>query len=336
MAPGSRTRVVGIASGKGGVGKSSVTVNLAVALAAAGPRCRAARRRRLRLLGAEMLGVDRGPVAIDDLLVPPVVHGVRCLSMGFFVPDDQPVIWRGRCCTRRSSSSSSTSYWGEPDFLLVDMPPGTGDVALVDRPVPAADRDLRGDHAAARRPARRPALGLRGARSSSLPLRGVIENMSWFTGDDGARYELFGAGGGQALADELEVPLLGRVPLVPDVRVGWRRRRAGSCRRPRRRGGPALRLAGHVARRRSARPASTAASSTSADFADGLVPTSRPTRRASRLLDPTLQLRSLRLLHAGHLDIPSAVGRAERGRGLEMGPAEEDDISRKRRRRLFQ
>jgi ATP-binding protein involved in chromosome partitioning len=219
MAPGSRTRVVGISSGKGGVGKSSVTVNLAVALAAAG--------HEVGLLDADvygfsvprMLGVDREPAAIDELLVPPVVHGVRCLSMGFFVPDDQPVIWRGPMLHKALEQFLVDAYWGEPDFLLVDMPPGTGDVALslgqylprteivvVTTPPPAAQRV-----------AQRSALA---ARRLKLPVRGVIENMSWFTGDDGTRYELFGAGGGQALAEQLEVPLLARIPLVPEVRQG--------------------------------------------------------------------------------------------------------------------
>ncbi len=219
MVPGTRTRVIGISSGKGGVGKSSVTVNLAVALAARG--------HEIGLLDADvygfsvpkMLGVTRGPVAIDELLVPPVVHGVRCLSMGFFVPDEQPVIWRGPMLHKALEQFLVDAYWGEPDFLLIDMPPGTGDVALslgqylprtevfvVTTPQPAAQRV-----------AQRSAYA---AKQLSLPVRGVIENMSWFTGDDGTRYELFGAGGGDALASALEVPLLGRIPLVPAVRRG--------------------------------------------------------------------------------------------------------------------
>jgi ATP-binding protein involved in chromosome partitioning len=219
MAAGSRTRVIGISSGKGGVGKSSVTVNLAVALAAAG--------HEVGLLDADvygfsvprMLGVERHPVAIDELLVPPVVHGVRCLSMGYFVPDDQPVIWRGPMLHKALEQFLVDAYWGEPDFLLIDMPPGTGDVALslgqylprteivvVTTPQPAAQRVAQRSAFAARR--------------LKLPVRGVVENLSWFTGDDGTRYELFGAGGGQALADQLEVPLLAQIPLVPELRAG--------------------------------------------------------------------------------------------------------------------
>jgi ATP-binding protein involved in chromosome partitioning len=219
MVPGSRTRVIGISSGKGGVGKSSVTVNVAVALAAAG--------HDVGLLDADvygfsvpkMLGVTREPVALDSLLVPPVAHGVRCLSMGFFVPDDQPVIWRGPMLHKALEQFLVDAYWGEPDFLLVDMPPGTGDVALslgqylprteilvVTTPQPAAQRVAqRSAHAAKR---------------LKLPVRGVIENMSWFTADDGTRYELFGAGGGGQLADALGVPLLAQIPLVPAVRAG--------------------------------------------------------------------------------------------------------------------
>ncbi len=219
MVPSSRTRVVGISSGKGGVGKSSVTVNLAVALAAAG--------HEVGLLDADvygfsvpkMIGARHDPVAIDALLVPPVVHGVRCLSMGFFVPDEQPVIWRGPMLHKALEQFLVDAYWGEPDFLLVDMPPGTGDVALslgqylprteilvVTTPQPAAQRVAQRSAYAAKR--------------LKLPVRGVIENMSWFVGDDGTRYELFGAGGGVELADDLGVPLLGQIPLVPAVRSG--------------------------------------------------------------------------------------------------------------------
>ena len=219
MAPRSRTRVIGISSGKGGVGKSSVTVNTAVALARMG--------KDVAVLDADvygfsipaMLGVERDPIVLDDLVIPPSAHGVRCLSMGFFVPDETPVIWRGPMLHKALEQFLVDAYWGEPDFLLIDMPPGTGDVALslgqylsktevyvVTTPQPAAQRV-----------AQRSAYA---ARQLKLSVRGVIENMSWFTGDDGTRYELFGAGGGAQLAEELGVPLLGQVPLVPEVRVG--------------------------------------------------------------------------------------------------------------------
>ncbi|MGH9029766.1 MAG: P-loop NTPase [Acidimicrobiales bacterium] len=216
---GSKTRIVGISSGKGGVGKSSVTVNLAVALAASG--------HEVGLLDADvygfsvpkMMGVDRDPVTIEGMLVPPVVHGVRCLSMGFFVSEDQPVIWRGPMLHKTLEQFLVEAYWGEPDFLLVDLPPGTGDVTLslaqylprtevlvVTTPQPAAQRVAQRSASAARR--------------LKLAVRGVVENMSWFTGDDGKRYELFGSGGGELLADSLEVPMLVQVPLVPALREG--------------------------------------------------------------------------------------------------------------------
>ena len=190
----------------------------------------------------KMLGVTRGPVAIDDLLVPPVVHGVRCLSMGFFVPDEQPVIWRGPMLHKALEQFLVDSYWGEPDFLLIDMPPGTGDVTLsLGQYLPRTEIVVvTTPQAAAQRVAQRSAYA---AKKLKLAVRGVVENLSWFTGDDGTRYELFGAGGGQALADDLEVPLLGRIPLVPAVRVGRRHRRAGARGGSRRRSGPGLRRA---------------------------------------------------------------------------------------------
>jgi ATP-binding protein involved in chromosome partitioning len=196
-----------------------VSVNLAVALAAQG--------HEVGLLDADvygysvpmMLGVTHEPVAIDQLLVPPVVHGVRCLSMGFFVPDEQPVIWRGPMLHKALEQFLVDAYWGEPDYLLIDMPPGTGDVALsLGQYLPRTEIVVvTTPQAAAQRVAQRAAFA---AKRLKLPVRGVIENMSWFTGDDGTRYELFGAGGGQVLAESLEVPLLGRIPLVPAVREG--------------------------------------------------------------------------------------------------------------------
>jgi len=219
MVAGSRTRVVGVSSGKGGVGKSSVTVNLAVALAAAGFDVGLLDADVYGFSAPKMLGVDREPVQIDDLLVPPVAHGVRCLSMGFFVPDDQPVIWRGPMLHKALEQFLVDAYWGEPDFLLVDMPPGTGDVALsLGQYLPRAEvLVVTTPQPAAQRVAQRSAYA---ARKLKMAVRGVIENMSWFTGDDGTRYELFGAGGGGQLAAALEVPLLGQVPLVPAVRQG--------------------------------------------------------------------------------------------------------------------
>ncbi len=219
LQPGSATRVVAVSSGKGGVGKSSVAVNLAIALAQSG--------KTVGLLDADvysfsvptMLGREAEPVVLGDLVVPSAVHGVRCLSMGYFVPDDQPVIWRGPMLHKAIEQFVADCYWGRPDFLIVDTPPGTGDVTLslaqiapraevvvVTTPQPAAQRVAqRAAHA---------------SRKLKLAVRGVIENMSWFTGDDGRRYPIFGEGGGAQLAADLGVPLLGQVPLVPAVREG--------------------------------------------------------------------------------------------------------------------
>jgi ATP-binding protein involved in chromosome partitioning len=217
--PSSRTRVLALSSGKGGVGKSSVTVNLAIALSRQG--------HEVAILDADvygfsipkMLGIVQEPVVIDHMIVPPVAYDVKVISTGFFVPDEQPVIWRGPMLHKALEQFLTDVLWGEPDFLLVDMPPGTGDVALsmaqfapraevmvVTTPQPAAQRVAqRSAHA---------------ARKVNLSVRGVIENMSWFTGDDGKRYEIFGRGGGQLLADQLGVPLLGQIPLVTALREG--------------------------------------------------------------------------------------------------------------------
>jgi ATP-binding protein involved in chromosome partitioning len=139
--------------------------------------------------------------------------------MGFFVDEDQPVIWRGPMLHKALEQFLVDVAWDEPDFLLIDMPPGTGDVALsMAQYLPASEvYVVTTPQEAAKRVAQRSAYM---AKKINLPLRGVIENMSWFTGDDGKRYELFGRGGGEALAAELGVPLLGQVPLVPAVRSG--------------------------------------------------------------------------------------------------------------------
>jgi|HubBroStandDraft_6_1064221.scaffolds.fasta_scaffold90320_2 ATP-binding protein involved in chromosome partitioning len=219
LAPDATTRVIGVSSGKGGVGKSTVTVNLAIALAQAG--------HSVGLLDADvygfsvpkMLGTDHDPVILGDIVIPTSAHGVRCLSMGYFVPDDQPVIWRGPMLHKAIQQFLTDAYWGEPDFVLIDMPPGTGDVALTLAEVmPRAEIVVvTTPQPAAQRVAQRSAFA---ARRLKLSVRGVIENMSWFTGDDGKRYELFGAGGGATLAADLGVPLLGQVPLVNAVRLG--------------------------------------------------------------------------------------------------------------------
>jgi ATP-binding protein involved in chromosome partitioning len=216
---GARTRVLGISSGKGGVGKSSVTVNVAVALAKLGHEVAVLDADVYGFSVPKMLGIDQAPVVIDQMIVPPVAYDVKCISMGFFAGEDQPVIWRGPMLHKALEQFLTDVYWGEPDFLLVDMPPGTGDIALsVAQFMPRSEVFVvTTPQPAAQRVAQRSALM---ARKVHLGVAGVIENMSWFTGDDGKRYEIFGSGGGQLLADQLEVPLVGQVPLVTELRAG--------------------------------------------------------------------------------------------------------------------
>jgi ATP-binding protein involved in chromosome partitioning len=166
-----------------------------------------------------MLGIDRPPVVIDTLIVPPSAHGVKLVSMGFFAREDQPVIWRGPMLHKALEQFLTDVWWGEPDFLVVDMPPGTGDVSLsMAQFLPRAEVVVvTTPQPAAQKVAQRAAYM---AQKVNLTVTGVIENMSWFRGDDGKAYELFGAGGGQELADALGVPLLGQVPLVPELREG--------------------------------------------------------------------------------------------------------------------
>ncbi len=216
---GSKTRPLLISSGKGGVGKSSVTTNVAVALAQHGHSVGVVDADIYGYSIPRMLGTDRPPTVIDQMLVPPEKWGVRCISMGYFAPPGEAVIWRGPMLHKALEQFLTDVFWDDPDFLLIDMPPGTGDIALslsqylprgevyvVTTPQPAAQKVA--------------AMSAAMAEKVNLPVKGIIENMSWFTGDDGKRYELFGSGGGQELADDLGVPLLGQLPLVPALREG--------------------------------------------------------------------------------------------------------------------
>jgi ATP-binding protein involved in chromosome partitioning len=213
------TRVFAVASGKGGVGKSSLTVNLAVAMSRQG--------KRVAILDADvygfsvprMLGIDRTPLVIDSLLIPPEAEGVAVVSVGFFVDEGTPVIWRGPMLHKMLQQFVNDVWWGRPDVLLIDMPPGTGDVSLtLSELVPTAELVVViTPQPAAQRVAQRAAYM---ARRIKVHVAGVVENMSWFTGNDGERYELFGSGGGEMLAADLGVPLLGQVPLVPALREG--------------------------------------------------------------------------------------------------------------------
>jgi len=217
--PSSRTRVLLIASGKGGVGKSSVTTNLAIALAQRGKKVAVVDADVWGFSIPRMLGIDRPPVVIDQMIVPPEAHGVRCLPMGFFVEEEQPVIWRGPMLHKALEQFLTDVFWDEPDFLVVDLPPGTGDISLsLAQFLPRAELYVvTTPQPAAQKVAQRSAFM---AEKVRLDTKGVIENMSWFTGDDGKRYELFGSGGGQELADRIGVPLLARIPLVPALREG--------------------------------------------------------------------------------------------------------------------
>lgn len=219
MQPGSRTRVLGISSGKGGVGKSSVTVNTAISLARLGYEAAVLDADVYGFSVPKMLGITSQPVVIDDLIVPPVAHGIKVISIGFFVEENQPVMWRGPMLHKALEQFLVDVLWGDVDFLLVDMPPGTGDVALSMAQYLSRSEMLvvTTPQAAAQRVAQRTAYM---AKKVHLPLRGVVENMSWFTGDDGRRYEIFGSGGGAELAEALGVPLLGQIPLVPALREG--------------------------------------------------------------------------------------------------------------------
>lgn len=218
---GPRTRTIGIFSGKGGVGKSSVTVNLAVTLAERG--------HTVALLDADvygysvpkMLGLDAEPSPGEGgMVVAPEAYGVRCMSVGFLVDDDEtPVMWRGPMLHKLLEEFLTKVDWGEPEYLLFDMPPGTGDVALsMHNYLPQAEMIVvTTPQAAAERVAQRSASM---AAKINTPVLGVIENMSWFTGDDGKRYALFGSGGGETLAAKLGVALIGQVPFIPAMRHG--------------------------------------------------------------------------------------------------------------------
>ncbi len=216
---GSRTRVLAVGSGKGGVGKSSVTTNLAVALAENGHSVGVIDADVWGFSIPRMLGAEHSPVVIDQSIIPPSAHGVQAISMDYFVEEDQAVIWRGPMLHKAIEQFLTDVFWDDPDFLLVDMPPGTGDVAIsLSQFLPRAQVLLvTTPQPTAQRVAKR--AGLMAARVNQEVL-GVVENMSWFTGDDGTRYHLFGEGGGAALAEELDVPLLAQVPFLPAMREG--------------------------------------------------------------------------------------------------------------------
>jgi ATP-binding protein involved in chromosome partitioning len=210
---------IAVASGKGGVGKSTVAVNLAVALAQSGAR--------VGLMDADiygpniptMMGVERMPNPKEDKLIPAEAYNVKMMSMGFLVKPGQPLIWRGPMLNSAIRQFLSDVEWGELDYLIIDLPPGTGDaplslaqalplsgVVIVTMPQNVSLEDA--------------SRGLQMFAQLEVPILGVIENMSYLTLPDGTKMDVFGQGGGQQLANNYNVPFLGAVPLNPEVRVG--------------------------------------------------------------------------------------------------------------------
>jgi ATP-binding protein involved in chromosome partitioning len=214
------TTVIAVASGKGGVGKSSVTANLAVAMAAEGYRVGIVDVDVWGFSIPRMMGVSGQPVAFNNMIMPLESHGVKIISMGFFVPEETPVIWRGPMLHKAVQQFLGDVYWGDLDFLLADLPPGTGDVSIsMASFLPGANMlVVTTPQEAARKVAERAG---KMAVQTRLKVVGVIENMSYFVCPHcGERTSIFGEGGGQEAAETLGVPLLGRVPLVPALREG--------------------------------------------------------------------------------------------------------------------
>ena len=208
------TRVIAVASGKGGVGKSTLSANLAAAFAKLGQRA--------GILDADvyghsiphLLGIDQKPVAVDRMIVPPVRGDLHVMSIGLFADDNAPIMWRGPMLHKALEQFLSDVHWGELDTLVVDMPPGTGDVAIsIGQLLPRAEAlVVTTPQPAAQQVAVRAAVM---AQKTGMRIVGVVENMSWLVGTG---QELFGSGGGEALAAEIDAPLLARIPLDPALR----------------------------------------------------------------------------------------------------------------------
>ncbi|WP_420752511.1 Mrp/NBP35 family ATP-binding protein [Rhodococcus sp. O3] len=221
--PGSLTRVYAVASGKGGVGKSSVTVNLAAAMAARGLS--------VGVLDADiyghsiprMLGTDAKPTQVERMIMPPIAHDVKMISIAQFTQGNTPVVWRGPMLHRALQQFLADVFWGDLDVLLLDLPPGTGDVAIsVAQLIPSAEILVvtTPQQAAAEVAERAGSIALQ----TRQRIAGVVENMSWLELPDGTRMDVFGTGGGQAVSERLtravgaQVPLLGQIPLDPAIR----------------------------------------------------------------------------------------------------------------------
>ncbi len=216
--PGIR-RIVAVASGKGGVGKSTVAANLACALASLGER--------VGLLDCDIYGPsiplmmgtsERPTISERELMVPPVSHGVRLMSIGFIIDGDQPVIWRGPMIVKTIQQFLTAVEWGELDYLLVDLPPGTGDAQLtLCQTVPLDGGVIVTTPQEASLGVVRKGIAM--FRKVNVPILGLVENMSYFTTPAGERVEIFGHGGGRAEAERQKVPFLGEVPLFTEIRV---------------------------------------------------------------------------------------------------------------------
>ena len=221
--PGSLTRVYCVASGKGGVGKSSVTVNLAAALAARGLSVGVVDADIYGHSVPRMLGVTARPTRVDDMIMPPQAHGLKVISIGMFTAGNDAVVWRGPMLHRALQQFLADVYWGDLDVLLLDLPPGTGDIAIsTAQLLPNAELLVvtTPQQAAAEVAERAGSIAVQ----TRQRVAGVVENMSWMELPDGSRIDVFGTGGGQTVADSLtrllgaKVPLLGQIPLEPRVR----------------------------------------------------------------------------------------------------------------------
>jgi ATP-binding protein involved in chromosome partitioning len=221
--PGSRTRVYAVASGKGGVGKSSVTVNLAAALATRGLAVGVVDADIYGHSVPRMLGADGRPTQVEDMIMPPQAHGVKVISIGMFTAGNAAVVWRGPMLHRALQQFLADVYWGDLDVLLLDLPPGTGDVAIsLAQLLPIAEIIVVTTPQPAAAEVAERAGGI--ALQTHQRLVGVVENMSWLELPSGDRMEIFGTGGGATVAATLsrmvgaEVPLLGQIPLDTRVR----------------------------------------------------------------------------------------------------------------------
>jgi len=221
--PGSLTRVYCVASGKGGVGKSSITVNLAAAMAARGLSVGVVDADIYGHSVPRMLGTTDRPTKVENMIMPPQAHGVKVISIGMFTPGNEAVVWRGPMLHRALQQFLADVYWGDLDVLLLDLPPGTGDIAIsTAQLIPNAELLVvtTPQQAAAEVAERAGSIALQ----TRQRIAGVVENMSWMELPDGTRMEVFGSGGGQTVADSLAkslgapVSLLGQVPLETRVR----------------------------------------------------------------------------------------------------------------------